>query len=103
MNLEPSATCSVNSIDLVIRLFFLLGSVTCTVDTFHISELKMKSNGAYEASQSKWISCLHTCPSVEQHAASGIQRDGEMSPKPPVPCLNLVSALCLDKVYLDWR
>lgn len=79
------------------------GSVMRTVKHFDISELKMESNGAYEASQPKWTSCLHTCPSAEQRAASGIQRDGEMSPKPMVPCLNLVSALCLDEVCLDRR
>nr|XP_033484243.1 homeobox protein aristaless-like 3 [Epinephelus lanceolatus] len=56
-----------------------------------MAELKMESNGAYEASRPKWTSCLHTCPSAEQRAASGIQRDGEMSPKPTVPCLNLTS------------
>lgn len=70
---------------------------------FHITELKVDSSGASEASQTKWTSCLHTCPSAEQRAASGIQRDGEMSPRPTLPCLNLVSALCLDKVSLDWR
>lgn len=58
----------------------------------------MESNGAYEASQTKWTSCLHTCPSAELRAASGILTDGEMSPKPAVPCLNLVSTLCLEDV-----
>lgn len=62
----------------------------------HISKLKMESNGAYEAFQPKWTSCLHTCPSAEQPAASGIQRDGEMNP-------NLVSALCLVEVCQDRR
>lgn len=63
----------------------------------------MESNGAYEASQPKWTWCLHTCPSVEQLAASGIHRDGEMSPGPAVPRLGLVSAQCLDEVCLDRR
>lgn len=67
------------------------------------SGLKMESNGAYEASWPKWTSCLHTCPSAEEHAASGIHRDGEMSPKLSVLCLDLVSALCLDEVCLDRR
>lgn len=70
---------------------------------FDNSELKMESNGAYEASQHKWTSCLHTCPSAEQRAASGIRRDGEMSPKPRAAYLKLVSAPCLDEVCLDWR
>ncbi|XP_037627365.1 homeobox protein aristaless-like 3 isoform X1 [Sebastes umbrosus] len=56
-----------------------------------MAELKMESNGAYEASRHKWTWCLHICPSAEQRAASGIQRDGEMSPKPTVPRLNLSS------------
>lgn len=78
--------------------FFLptLGSVTCRY--FDIAALQMDSRGAYEASQTKWTSCLHTCPSFEPCEASGIQRDGEMSPRPTLLFLNLVSAPCLDKV-----
>lgn len=46
---------------------------------FDITELKVDSSGASEASQTKWTPCLQACPSAEQRAASGIQRDGEMS------------------------
>lgn len=63
----------------------------------------MESNEAYEASQPKWTLCLQSCPSAEQRAASGIHRDGDMSPKPTLPPLNLVSAQCLDEALPDWR
>ncbi|XP_041655621.1 homeobox protein aristaless-like 3 isoform X1 [Cheilinus undulatus] len=51
----------------------------------------MDLNGPCEASQPKWILCLHTCLSAEPLEASGIRRDGEMSSKPAVPSLDLSS------------
>ncbi|KAM9342591.1 LOW QUALITY PROTEIN: homeobox protein aristaless-like 3 [Pholidichthys leucotaenia] len=45
----------------------------------------MESNGAYEASPTKY-QCLYTCPSSRTQA-SGIHGDGEMSPSPLAPCL----------------